>query len=82
MAGYQEWLVRDPIEEPRTDRRRDADDSPAREGTTRSGSCGRQGNRVTFVPDAGELDEGVLVVQDRGAERPEKMALPVLMACS
>ncbi len=79
----------DAMKEPRSDRRRDAEASPARELTARAGraergeaTCGRKGNRVVVPPDPRELDEGVLVVQDREVEGPEEMAVPVQAGCS
>ncbi len=57
--------------------------SPAREATARlrrgerdEATGGRKGNRVAVPADARELDEGVLVVQDREVEEWEGLVVP------
>ncbi len=100
QAAFREWkderARRDPeaeesskLEEPRSDRRRDAEASPARESTAQLGRGerdeapgGRTGNRVAVPPDASELDEGVLVVHDREGEEGEAMAVPAYVESS
>ncbi len=72
------------MKKPHSNRRRDAEASPAREPTARPGhgqrneaTGGRKGNRVAVPPDASDPDEGVVVVHDREVEQGEEMPVPV-----